>query len=89
MPCLLVVLALFFPRLIIAILALFTDYMGRAYETLLWPVLGFVFMPFTTLAYAWAVNSHGSVEGLYLVVVIVAVLADIGSWGGGGAVRRR
>jgi Mg2+ and Co2+ transporter CorA len=40
-------------------------------------VLGFFFLPLTTLAYAWAMNSKGSVSGLYLVVVILAVLTDL------------
>jgi hypothetical protein len=46
-------------------------------------------MPLTTLAYAWAINSRGSVEGLQLVVVIIAVLIDLGLMGGSAAQRRR
>ena len=45
-------------------------------------------MPFTTLAYAWAINSNGSVSGFYLVVVILAVLMDLGSLGGGASQHR-
>ncbi|MBI1372689.1 MAG: hypothetical protein GC159_07990 [Phycisphaera sp.] len=89
MPCLLAILALFLPRLVIALLALFTTYLQNAYQTFLWPLLGFFFMPFTTLAYAWAINAHGSVTGAYLIVVVIAVLLDIGSLGGGEHARRR
>lgn len=84
MPCLLVLLALFLPRVVLVLVFLLSDYLGRAYDTLLWPLLGFFFMPLTTLAYAWAINSHGSVDGLYLVIVVLAVLIDLGSLGGGG-----
>jgi hypothetical protein len=84
MPCLFGCLALFFPRVAIILIWLFSDYLGRAYETLLWPLLGFLFLPLTTLAYAWAVNTNGTVTGVYLVVVVVAVLIDLG-WLGGGA----
>jgi hypothetical protein len=56
---------------------------------MLWPLLGFFFMPLTTLAYAWAINSGGSVQGLYLVVVVLAVLMDLGLLGSGEASRRR
>jgi hypothetical protein len=56
---------------------------------MLWPFVGFIFMPLTTLAYAWAINSHGSVAGIHLVVVVVAVLMDLGVVGGGAASRRR
>ena len=86
MPCLVVLLAFFFPRVVIAVLALFTGYISSAYHGgLLIPLLGFLFLPYTTLAYAWAINSHGSVEGIHLVVVIIAVLVDLGVLGGGGA----
>ncbi len=81
MPCLLAILALGFPRLVIVLLVVFSTYMDRAYQTLLWPILGFLFMPFTTLAYALAINSNGGVSGLYLVIVILAVLLDLGSYG--------
>jgi hypothetical protein len=89
MPCLLGCLALFFPRVAIVLIWLFSDYLGRAYDTVLWPLLGFFFLPLTTLAYAWAINSNGSVNGLYLVVVIVAVLVDLGLLGGGAHSGRR
>ena len=89
MPCLLAVMAVFVPRVVIVLVFLFSDYLARAYETALWPLLGFVFMPLTTLTYAFAVNSHGSVTGIYLVFVVAAVLIDLGSLGGGGESYRR
>ncbi len=89
MQCLLALLSLLFPRVIIVGVWLFSDYLGRAYESVLWPVLGFFFLPLTTLAYAFAVNSNGSVTGFYLVVVVIAVLFDLGMLGGGGAGSRR
>ena len=89
MGCLIGCLALFTPRLAIVLVVIFSNYIGQAYETFLWPCLGFLFMPFTTLAYAWAVNSHGTVTGIYLVVVVFAVLLDLGFVGGSGASARR
>jgi len=90
MPCLLALLALLFPRVVIALLALFSNYMSAAYDTLLWPLVGFLFFPFTTLAYAFAMNSNaGNVSGIYLVLVIIAVLVDLGSLSGGGHSYRR
>lgn len=87
MPCLLALLALIAPRLVIVLLVIFSTYMSSAYQTILWPVLGFIFMPFTTLAYAFAINSHGSVSGLYLALVVIAVLFDLGSLGGAHSQR--
>jgi len=85
MPCLIGCLALIAPRITIIAMVIFTDYLGRAYDTVIWPLLGFIFLPLTTLAYAWAINAHGSVSGLPLVVVIVAVLIDLGIIGGGAS----
>jgi hypothetical protein len=84
MPCLLVLIALIFPRLVLLLVWLFSDYLGRAYHTVLWPVLGFLFMPLTTLAYAWAINSYGAVSGAPFFVVLLAALIDLGAIGGGG-----
>lgn len=89
MPFVLGCLALATPRVVIILIVLFSDYLGRAYDTVLWPLLGFFFMPLTTLAYAWAINSHGSVDGMFLVVVVVTVLLDLGLVGAGSKTRWR
>ncbi|MEM7136762.1 MAG: hypothetical protein AAF500_09310 [Myxococcota bacterium] len=89
MPFVLGCLALATPRFVILLVVLFSDYIGDAYQTTLWPLLGFFFMPLTTLAYAFAINSQGTVEGMYLVVVVVAVLLDLGLVGAGSRARRR
>jgi len=88
MPCLLALIAFFFPRVVIALLVIFGDYIGRAYETTLWPLLGFFFAPFTTLTYAWAMNSQGSVSGFPLIVMIIAILLDLGIIGGGAKAKK-
>jgi hypothetical protein len=71
------------------LVVIFSNYIGRAYDTMLWPLLGFFFLPLTTLAYAWAINSRGSLDGVHLVVVILALLMDLGLIGGGASSRRR
>ena len=89
MPFVVGCLALSAPRFAIVLVVLFSNYIGRAYQTVLWPFLGFLFMPLTTLAYAFAINSHGTVDGMYLVVVVVAVLIDLGLVGGSASGRYR
>ena len=90
MPCCVALIALAAPRIAILLVVIFSDYLGQAYETNLVPFLGFLFMPTTTLAYAWAIHSRGSVEGLQLVVVVIAVLIDLGLLGGSArGVRER
>ena len=89
MPLMVGCLALVTPRFAIVLVVIFSDYIGRAYDTTLWPLVGFLFMPMTTLAYAWAINSRGSVDGIHLVVVVAAVLIDLGLVGGSASKRRR
>lgn len=88
MPCLLAVIALAFPRVVLLLVFFTSNYLQRAYSSLLWPLVGFFILPLTTLAYAWAKNSHGSIEGIYLIGVLVAVLIDLGLLGGGFRGRR-
>ena len=87
MPILVGCLALGTPRFAILLVLLFSDYIGGAYETSIWPLLGFFFMPLTTLSYAFAINQNGSVEGMHLVLVVVTVLLDLGLVGAGSKTR--
>ena len=89
MPLLVGCLALLAPRFAIVLVVIFSDYIGQAYTTVIWPFLGFLFMPLTTLAYAWAINSRGSVAGIHLVALVIAVLLDLGLVGGSASRRRR
>jgi hypothetical protein len=82
MPCFIAAIAFFSPRLVLVVMWLFSDYLGRAYQTVLWPLLGFFVLPCTTLAYAWAINSHGKLEGLHLAVFVVALLVDMANGSG-------
>lgn len=88
MSCLLVAGAMFLPRLTLFFIWLLTDWLGRAFDTALWPFLGFLFMPYTTLAYMAAMlrNDH-NVNGWWLVLVVIAVLIDLS--GQGETARRR
>jgi hypothetical protein len=79
MPCLLAVVVLMFPRVILVLMWLLTNYLTRAYQGLLIPLLGFIFLPITTIVYAWMVNNHMRLEGANLVILVVAVLLDAGS----------
>lgn len=84
-----------FPRLAIVLVVIFSDYIGAAYTTLLLPVLGFFFLPLTTLAWAWAwhqsvaAGGGGTPQGLGLVMVVFAVLMDLGLIGTSATSGRR
>jgi hypothetical protein len=88
MGCLLAIVGLITPRLVMVVLWLFSDYLSRAFETFLWPFLGFLFLPTTTLAYAVAQNSFDGIRGVGLAILIAGVLIDFGLLGGGARSRR-
>jgi hypothetical protein len=81
MGCLIPILALFLPRLTMVFIFALTGWIGRAFDGWFWPLLGFLFLPYTTLAMMGAYLNRGNVGGWWLVLVIVAVLADLGSFG--------
>ena len=90
MGCLVVLFSLVTPRFIMVVLWLFTNYLSRAFDGWFWPLLGFFFLPTTTMAYAVAQNEFNGVEGWGLVVLILGVVIDFGLLGGGGrAIGRR
>jgi hypothetical protein len=90
MPCLLAILSLATPRLVIVLLVIFTDYIGRACaDQVLVPFLAFLFMPLTLLAYCFTINTHGSVEGWWWALLALAGMIDLGLIGGAKRSRRR
>ncbi|HEY3442806.1 MAG TPA: hypothetical protein VGK29_18745 [Paludibaculum sp.] len=83
MPCFLLIVILFFPRLALALMWLLSNYLERAYHGILIPLLGFFFLPLTTIVYAWEVNSGMPTTGINLLWLLIAVVIDLGGLGGG------
>jgi hypothetical protein len=88
MGCLLLILFLVFPRVALLLLFVFSNYLERAYHGLILPLLGFLFLPLTTLGYAWMVNTGQATTGINLLILIIAVIVDLGGIGGGEYHRR-
>jgi hypothetical protein len=78
-----------FPRAILVLMFLFTTYLQRAYHGMLLPLLGFFFLPLTTVVYAWLVNSGRPLLGINLLFLVLAVVIDAGGLSGGEYHRRR
>ncbi len=84
MCCFVVVGMLIFPRVALALMWFFSNYLQRAYHgAMLWPLLGFFFLPFTTIVYAWELNSGMPTTGINVLWLLIAVLIDLGGLGGG------
>ena len=88
MGCLLGPLGLITPRVVLVLLWVFTNYLSRAFHTFVWPFLGFIFLPTTTLAYAVTPNCLNGMRGWGLLVLILGVLIDFGLLGGGARGQR-
>ncbi|MCI0635942.1 MAG: hypothetical protein L0206_18795 [Actinobacteria bacterium] len=94
MGCVFAVLALITPRFILFFLWLFTDYLNAAFSSGWWGLLGFFFLPTTTISYAVAQNEFttvtGGIEAAGIIVIVLGVALDLGLLGGSGrGVMRR
>ncbi len=78
MPCLLALLALAAPRLVVFLLWFFTNWFHGLFNTILWPVLGFFFLPTTLLWYS-AVQRwfHGEWSLWPIVGLVIALAIDV------------
>lgn len=89
MCCLIALIALGCPRVVLILVWLFNSpFLSNAYSNMALPILGFIFLPFTTLAYAWAYTFEGGVDsGAGVIVIVIAVLLDVGTYGGSASRR--
>jgi hypothetical protein len=71
----------FWPRLWIVGFWIFSRQLGNAFSSWIVPALGFLFLPWTTLLYAfmWGINSDG-VHGWEWGFVVIAFLVDVWFW---------
>lgn len=53
----------------------------------IWPVLGFVLLPWTTVAYVFV--SPGGLSTLEWIILVIALLLDLGGHGGSGRAYRK
>lgn len=86
MPCLFAVFALLTPRLVIVVLWFFTTWFRGVFDSLLFPILGLIFLPTTLLWYTAVQHWFGGQWSLWPIVgMVVALMIDISPAGG----RRR
>ena len=83
MGCLFLMFAGVFPRITTLLIWLarpvyFTAAFGN---TIIWPILGILFLPFTTLMYVILWSPANGIAGFDFVWLALAVMIDVGHWG--------
>lgn len=78
MPCFVAALALLTPRLAVALLWFFSHWFDGLFSSLMWPILGFVFLPTTLLWYSAVHHWFGGAWTLWpFVGLVVALVIDL------------
>ena len=78
MPCLFALLALLTPRIVIVLLWFFSGWFHGVFPSILWPILGFIFLPTTLLWYVAVLHWFGGHWTLWPVVgLVIALLIDM------------
>ncbi len=78
--CLLTGILSLAPRLVLIFIWFFSDQAQDAIEGIFIPILGFLFLPFTTMAYILVWNPQSGVSGSAWIIVIGGLLFDIGTY---------
>lgn len=87
--CLFAMGAAFFPRLAIIGLWILTPLVSRAFSGIILPILGVLFLPYTTLFYILVYSPETELSIWAILFVIVGFIFDLGSYAGGGWFGRR
>jgi hypothetical protein len=78
MGCLFLLIALLSPRLGIIVLWAFTNYVQRAFnDNWFWPLLGLIFLPWTTLIFILVAAPVGNITFWGWIMVALGFLIDI------------
>ena len=76
------------PRFALLLWWIFGDKVDAATSTFIWPFLGLLFLPWTTLAYVLAWGPLYGVSGLGWLVVALGVFGDLATYSARSAKQR-
>jgi hypothetical protein len=68
------------PRIALGAWWIFGDKVDAAFSTWVWPLLGLVFLPWTTIFYVIAWSPIGGVSGAEWIFVAIGVALDIATY---------
>ena len=88
MCCLALTAGFLGPRIALFLWWVFGDKVDLAFDTWVWPLLGLIFLPWTTLAYVLMWSVVGGVEGAEWLVVALGFVADVMTYSSRAATSR-
>ncbi len=77
------------PRIALALWWIFGDKVDAAFSTWVWPLLGLLFLPWTTIFYVIAWSPIGGVSGGEWIFVAIGFLLDVATYSARAARRTR
>ena len=88
MGCIFALIAVFTPRLALVLLWIFTNFVNRAFNTFFIPLLGLIFLPFSTLIYVLVYNPVTGLQGFDWIWLILALMVDLAAYGGSAVANK-
>ncbi len=88
MCCFLILLGGFGPRIAFAAWWIFGDKVDAAFNGWIWPLLGLIFLPWTSICYVLAWGAVGGVSGAGWLLVALGFAFDIASYSSRAAQAR-
>jgi hypothetical protein len=88
MCCLALTAGVLGPRIALLAWWIFGDKVDLAFDSWIWPLLGLIFLPWTTLAYVIAWGPLNGVSGAGWLLVALGVALDIGTYSARAAKSR-
>ncbi len=78
MPLLILIVGICLPRVLSVLLFFLTNWFNNVFQTWYWPLLGFVFTPYTMLWYSVDAHWLGGIWGVpQIIVLVVALVFDL------------
>ena len=79
--CLLAMTAAFAPRLVLILMWIVGPRINAAFDTWIWPLLGIIFLPYTTIMYVLVWSPVTGVTGWDWIWLLLGVMLDVMKWG--------
>jgi hypothetical protein len=67
------------PRILMICVVIFTNWVSTVWPTsyLFWPVLGWIFLPYTTLVYMFSHIKGDGIKDGWVILLILGVILDV------------